>query len=208
MRYVNKFLILLAIFTGLSIPAIAEEQNESLIKPYLGTWKGEMKQRNMKFPVAIQIQQFIPGKWAGEILHEGSSWGKLLAININETEMSLSASIVDGRQLTLDGLTVLRIVDQDTISRNWINPGTGKGEAVGLLKRVDLKDSSEAMQRSKAKPTAYRYPRDIEAPYFPRYNNGSSRPGIGSSENAAREAAQDAIRDYQNTLRSRGIPVR
>ena len=115
MQSIQKIFMVVGIFAGTAIPAWAQEKEETLSKPYLGTWKGEMKQGNMKFPVAIQIREFSQGKWAGEMLHEGASWGQLLAVDVSETRMILSASIIEGRNRTIDGLSILRVIDEKTI---------------------------------------------------------------------------------------------
>ncbi len=146
MRYVTVSL-LVALLLVFSFPPMIEAKkvltvqkitSTEIEKKFMGNWEGMMKQPgNNPFPVKIHLKEFSYGKWSGILQHDDplNAEGNLLGIKVEGKTMTLAASIYRGRERCLDGLTVLTLIDNNTMERIWIDPMTGKAGAKGRLKR-------------------------------------------------------------------------
>ena len=105
---------------------------------FLGTWVGMMQSSTgQRFPVVIRLNAFAAGNWCGLIHHPPplDADGKLLCVKVQGNRMTVSQTITRGRERCLDGVSVLTLIDKDTLERVWIDPATGVGRDRGLLKR-------------------------------------------------------------------------
>jgi len=106
---------------------------------FVGTWEGTMEQPGFRpFPVIIRLTEFQYGKWSGILQHPPplDADGRLLGIELGDNTMVLAATIFRGRERCLDGLSILRLLDENTMERVWVDPSTGEEGAKGRLLRV------------------------------------------------------------------------
>jgi len=105
---------------------------------FQGTWAGTMQSPiDGSFPVMIQLGKIVPGNWCGILHHPPplDADGKLFCVKIEGKSMTVSQTIIRGRERCLDGLNVLTLIDNNTMERDWIDPATGRVRDRGLLKR-------------------------------------------------------------------------
>jgi hypothetical protein len=118
-------------------PLVEEPGSIDEAKKFVGIWKGTMQSPVGSFPVTIQLNEFVPGEWCGILEHPAplDAAGKLRCIKLEGKRMTVDQTIFRGRERCLDGLSVLTLIDDDTMERVWIDPGTGNARDKGRLKR-------------------------------------------------------------------------
>ncbi len=118
--------------------ALAKARREKPARDFVGTWIGTMRSPGgYTFPVTIRLNDLAPGERCGVLHHPPplDADGNLKCVKMEDRSLTVYQTVTRGRQRCLDGLSVLTLIDNDTMERVWIDPATGVGRDKGLLKR-------------------------------------------------------------------------
>lgn len=99
-------------------------------------WEGTMEQANYKpFPVKITLSDFKPGQVCGRIEHSSFNCsGNLKCLAFAQNTYVLEQTIDIGKERCLNGINLLFLNSDSTMTRIWIRPNTGLEGARGTLK--------------------------------------------------------------------------